>query len=415
MSTVRTTALQITSYEECREVLRSPDYVQTSKQESAEFVGGTVLTLDGQAHRARRRLEAPIFAPAALRRYELSILEPTIRRCLRQPPGSRPTPVTEGQGIAVHTDLVGLVRTIFLQLAAATIGLDGVDSPSATARLAELLEPLLEGVTVEWSTRDHAVVQAQAAAARDCLSEEFFIDSWARRHEAANLTEAGDLPPDLLQLLARHKVDQAAALREVILFLAASTLNNAALVTNVVHELHAWVGGHPEDHVHLTDAEFLRGAMVETLRLHVPTPALFRQATADVVLQTGQRVRRGGQVALDLAAANRDPAVFGPSADRFDPRRHPSDDVPTYGLTFGAGVHVCLGRPQVLGSYVDRAATDDTATTRGMLLRVLQALFDVGITPDQAVAPTLEQSVHRRFSSYPVVLGKSSNGERGHE
>ena len=51
-----------------------------------------------------------------------------------------------------------LARTVFLQLASATIGLDGVVDQDATDRLAGYLYPLLEGVTVEWSTRDHAEV-----------------------------------------------------------------------------------------------------------------------------------------------------------------------------------------------------------------------------------------------------------------
>lgn len=406
------TATPVTSYAECREVLRSPAFVQTSKRESAEFVGGTVLTLDGRVHTQRRRLEAPLFAPVALRTYELSVLEPTIRRCLTELPAvgvAGPAQVAD-EGPR-RTDLVLLGRTIFLQLAAATIGLDGVDTPAATSQLAAYLYPLLEGVTVEWSTRDHGVVIAEAAAARKGLFRDFFAASWARRRSqtaAGNGTARNpDTPLSLLDLLATHGIDEAAALREVVLFLAASTLNNAALVTNVVHELHGWADEHPHQRACLADPDVLQAAMVEALRLHVPTPALFRRATQDVVLRGGRAVAAGEEVALDLVAANRDPAVFGADADRFDPWRAAPAAAPVYGLTFGAGVHVCLGRPQVLGGYADDGGRDQT---QGMLLRVLQALFAVGIAPDPDAEPTVEPSIHRRFGTYPVVLTGSDHG-----
>jgi cytochrome P450 len=49
--------------------------------------------------------------------------------------------------------------------------------------------------------------------------------------------------------------------------------------------------------------------------------------------------RRGDQVGLLLAAANRDPAVWD-RADVFDPTRSPKAHV-----SFGAGIHFCVGAP----------------------------------------------------------------------
>ena len=50
--------------------------------------------------------------------------------------------------------------------------------------------------------------------------------------------------------------------------------------------------------------------------------AVFRWAgVEDLELAGGRAVARGDKVVIDLMAANRDPAVFGADADRFDPHR----------------------------------------------------------------------------------------------
>ena len=54
-----------------------------------------------------------------------------------------------------------------------------------------------------------------------------------------------------------------------------------------------------------------------------------------------------------MIPANRDPAVFGPDAERFDPHREIPDDVPRWGLTFGTGFHACLGM-ELAGGAAER-------------------------------------------------------------
>ncbi len=80
-------------------------------------------------------------------------------------------------------------------------------------------------------------------------------------------------------------------------------------------------------------------AVEEMLRFDAALQLFERTATAEVPLGDGLVAAPGDTVALLLGAANRDPAVFD-DPDRFDPARDPNPHV-----SFGAGVHFCLGAP----------------------------------------------------------------------
>lgn len=76
----------------------------------------------------------------------------------------------------------------------------------------------------------------------------------------------------------------------------------------------------------------------EVLR-HDPPLHLFTRYAMERVEIAGHRFERGEQVALLLGAANRDPRAFG-DPDLFDPDR----DAPPH-VSFGAGIHFCVGAP----------------------------------------------------------------------
>ena len=79
-------------------------------------------------------------------------------------------------------------------------------------------------------------------------------------------------------------------------------------------------------------------AVEELLRYDGPGQALVRIAADDVVLE-GRRIARGDRIFLMLNAANRDPRRFE-TPDRLDLRRQPNPH-----LTFGYGIHYCVGAP----------------------------------------------------------------------
>ena len=80
------------------------------------------------------------------------------------------------------------------------------------------------------------------------------------------------------------------------------------------------------------------GHCEETLRFDAPLHLFTRYALADLDY-AGHRFRKGERVGLLLAAANRDPARFA-EPERFDAARTPNPQ-----LSFGAGIHVCVGAP----------------------------------------------------------------------
>ncbi|HEY3610399.1 MAG TPA: cytochrome P450 [Pseudonocardiaceae bacterium] len=116
-----------------------------------------------------------------------------------------------------------------------------------------------------------------------------------------------------------------------------------------------------------TEPAFVGGYVEEILRFEPPVHVTSRWATADVIL-FDQHIPAGHRVVLVLAAGNRDPRHY-PDPARFDPDRPNSQP-----LSFGAGIHFCLGAAlarleasialPMLARRFPHLALTDTATYR---------------------------------------------------
>ncbi|MET1084601.1 MAG: cytochrome P450 [Burkholderiales bacterium] len=87
-----------------------------------------------------------------------------------------------------------------------------------------------------------------------------------------------------------------------------------------------------------TDRNLVETVIEETLRYESPVQQLLRMATRDVEV-SGVKIPEGEMVAIFFGAANRDPQEF-PDPDEFRLDRELRDHV-----SFGMGIHYCLGAP----------------------------------------------------------------------
>ena len=95
---------------------------------------------------------------------------------------------------------------------------------------------------------------------------------------------------------------------------------------------------HPEqwERLRADPAGMARTATEECLRYDPPVKSTQRIAAADVEL-AGHTIAKGDRLRWIMAAANRDPRVFA-DPDVFDIGRQPNPH-----LSFGSGIHYCLG------------------------------------------------------------------------
>jgi cytochrome P450 len=116
-------------------------------------------------------------------------------------------------------------------------------------------------------------------------------------------------------------------------------VTTAILLLNAGHEatVHA-IGNGVKALLENGRREVTAGHIEELLRFDAPLHLFTRYAMEDVEY-AGIKFKKGETVGLMLGAANRDPERF-PDPDRFDPARDPNPHV-----SFGAGIHFCIGAP----------------------------------------------------------------------
>src|SRR3954447_16251631 len=105
--------LKACTFDGARETLKNKDLVSARHLTGWPVMGGAIVTMDGPAHRARRKLESALFGPKNLPRYELEVLQPAIDTALRQAAEQ----YREEDGV-VRLDLVALGRRMMISISA---------------------------------------------------------------------------------------------------------------------------------------------------------------------------------------------------------------------------------------------------------------------------------------------------------
>ena len=394
--------IEITSYTGAMEALRHPDLMQGLYDAGMSVMADALITLHGTEHSTRRVVEFGVFGRGFFREYERGvfarILQPALAPCRA----------------AGRADLVELGYRVTMNLTADFAGIDRpTGSDDETNVLLSLVKTFSEGATLVHSTRDPDEVNLEVAQAMTLFDQEFFQPSLARRQElvdavANDRLPAEELPRDVLTTLLNntHRVELSgdALRREIAFFLQAGAHSTANSTTHAMHEIFTWLEDPGNDRQRLLDEPlFLQRCVHESLRLHPASPVAWRKAVADLSLQE-QGVARGEQVVINLHAANRDPDVFGSSAEAFDPERSLPANVWPFGLTFGYGTHACLGR-DLDGGVVPKPNADVANHQLGVVPLFVQALLRAGAVPLADDPPAADSNTQRNvWGRYPIGL-----------
>ena len=279
--------------------------VQDLRFSTAQVIGPSMLSLDGDEHtRHRAPFVGPFRAAAVKQRFaELAVAE--ARRLID----------------GLEPDGAGELRRAFAGPMSATIVTRALGLSSG--EVDEVLgwyEAIVASVTAISSGHGRTEAGGQAFAA---LRERLEIVITDRRRSSLLAAAAAD---------STLSHDQIASNAAVLLFGGIETTEG--MIANAVLMLLERPG---ELALALADpVSALDAAIDESLRLEPAAAVVDRYATADVRLG-GAAIARGDLVRISITAANRDPAVFA-DPDAFNPRRSRRGN-----LAFAQGPHVCVG------------------------------------------------------------------------
>jgi cytochrome P450 len=296
----------VTRYDLAQAVIHDPQTFTVDHPgfSTAQVVGPSMLSLDGEDHARHRAPFAAPLRPGAVQERLANVVSDNVARLLDE--------LAPAGGAELRRGLAGPLAAAVL---ADALGL----APHRTAALIAIYDRIVAGVTAI-SAGDELPAEAADAFAS--------LDAMLRETLAAGHTQSLLVSAAASDLSAEQLVSNAAVLLFGGIETTEGMIANAILGLLEHPEALAEVQARPG----LVDA-----ALEESLRLEPAAAAVDRYATADTTLERA-RIGAGELVRVSLAAANRDPAVFH-EPDRYDlsrpnVRRH---------LSFAAGPHVCLG------------------------------------------------------------------------
>lgn len=356
----------VRTYAETTAILRSPAFENSGFDGAEAIMGATLPALSGDAHSIRRRLVAPLFRADKLTDHEQRVLP--IALSLLQEHVLR----ADGSGPDVRVDLVWWAQMTLVRLVADIIGFDDLD----LARTEQLYGLQRRFAEIAGPGAESEARRGDSSEALEALRRDFVRPSIEKRRRLADEgQELGDR--DLISILISNGLGEDLVVREVNPYLVGARTPGRSTVQTLLN-LEQWFGEHPEDRALRLDPEFLLRASAETIRLSPPA-LIMRRALYDVVLD-GVEYRSGDVLVIDQPAANSDPDAFDPQTREFDPHR----DLGTarrFATSFGAGRHLCIGRPLTV-----RPGTDSSAPV-GVQVRMLQWLYQAGVELDPTEPP----------------------------
>ena len=289
--------------------------LQPAQDDLALFQRGNLVRMDPPRHRVLRSLVNQAFTPRVVAGLEPRIAELT-------------TELLDRAG-----ERFDLVDALAYPLPVIVIA-DLLGVPASDRGLFRRWADVLLGQEID---PDQGLVEAGEQAVSAVAPTVREMNAYFLEHIRSRRTHPGD---DLTSRLIQAEVDgRRLAYEEIVgfvglLLIAGHVTTTATLGNSIVAFSDA-----PDAAAEVrADPDLLPAAIEEVLRMRTPFPRLARITTADA--EVGGVHIPAGQVVLPwLAAANRDARVFA-EPQRFQLHRRPNPH-----LTFGHGVHFCLGAP----------------------------------------------------------------------
>ena len=289
--------------------------LQPAQDDLALFQRGNLVRMDPPRHRVLRSLVNQAFTPRVVAGLEPRIAELT-------------TELLDRAG-----ERFDLVDALAYPLPVIVIA-DLLGVPTSDRGLFRRWADVLLGQEID---PDQGLVEAGEQAVSAVAPTVREMNAYFLEHIRSRRTHPGD---DLTSRLIQAEVDgRRLAYEEIVgfvglLLVAGHVTTTATLGNSIVAFSDA-----PDAAAEVrADPDLLPGAIEEVLRMRPPFPRLARITTADAEVG-GVRIPAGQVVMPWLAAANRDARVFA-EPQRFQLHRRPNPH-----LTFGHGVHFCLGAP----------------------------------------------------------------------
>jgi cytochrome P450 len=355
------------THAECNAVLRDrrlgriwADRQPADRFESFNLIHrNAILEMEPPHHTRLRRLISSAFARGHVER---------LRPWVEELAGRLVDELLERSGGSEPVDLLGMAEQLPVAVIAELLGVPDSDRP--------LLRPWSNAIVkmYEYDRTRRREDDAERAA------DEFV--AYLRELAAERRRSPGE---DLVSHLVQVRDAEGDRLTEDELVTTCILLLNAGheATVNVTANGMLALLRHPDQLTRLrADASLLPTAIEELMRFDSPLQLFERTATEDVEVG-GVTVRRGQKIAALLGAGNHDPAVFAePSALDVGRTDNPH-------ISFGAGVHFCIGAP---------LARVELAATFGALLERTSAI-ELGGEPVRR-----PEFVIRGLASLPVVL-----------
>jgi cytochrome P450 len=392
----------VTDYREIADVLASADFARTDLM-TTPFKLETISLTSGEEHSFRRRLEAKHFRPAVLRGTRAQAVQGAIDHVLGEAERADPDadPLT--------VDLADVLPRITTLVMAEFVGL--ALPPDTAAALDELTHYMVfvnsaaglmfsrkDPIEEAWSIRKGLVE----------FTERYVMPSILAKRAPGGLDpEADDLISTLVGVYDETNWDGELIVREATFYMVAGVRSTSNTVLDALHHLVEYLDEHPAAVQKALDPEddFLIRTVAESLRLHVPNPALTRRALRSGVTKLGRAYTEGDELVLHIPVAHQDASLFGPHPERFDPYRETAPEVPLWGLAFGHGHHACIGRSLALGRY--DASRGGLLGYQGSAVSILRELVRRRVSLVPGRPPRLNADTFKTvFDSYPVRLNR---------